>query len=304
MFDTVIIGSGIAGVTAAVYARRAGISSIGLFEKGMIGGQIAYIDKIDNYPGIIPGTSGGSLIQCLTDHLKELSVEPVYDAVESIVSDNALFELRTASGSIYKSRSVICATGAAPRRLGLAAENSYVGKGVSYCAVCDGFFFRGKTVAVIGGGNSALEEALYLANIAQTVYIIHRRDEFRAFASVVEQVKAKPNINILWNCVVDDLSGDSTLDSLRLRNTGSGERSVISVNGVFVAIGYEPATSFLRGIVDLDESGFVVVDGAMATSHPGIFACGDCIRKDLKQLVTSAAEGAVSAMSCWNYLKS
>lgn len=304
MLELAIVGGGIAGVTAAIYAKRAGFENYKFFEKGMLGGQIKYIDKIDNFPGVPLGTSGAEFSMTMQGQLKDLEIEPVHEEIEKISrSESGTFVLYTSDGKEYDAKAVICAAGAAPRTLGLEAEEEFMGKGVSYCAICDGFFFRNKTVAVVGGGNTALEEALYLSKLAKKVYIIHRRDEFRAFGYISEQIKSRDNIEVKWDSVVESISGEELLNKVVLKNTQDGSLSDLEIDGLFVAIGYTPSTAVFRDLVETDDAGFVLVGTDMATSSEGIFACGDCIKKDLKQLITSAAEGAIASMSAYNHIQ-
>lgn len=304
MLDLVIIGGGIAGITAAIYAKRAGIENFMFIEKAMLGGQIKFIDKIDNFPGVSLGTSGFEFMSTMQKQLDELDIKvDNKDIAEICKCDDGTFVIHTACEEKIATKAIVCATGAAPRRLGLESEGAYVGKGLSYCAVCDGFFFRNKTVAVVGGGNSALEEALYLSKIASKVYLIHRRDEFRAFDYVVEHVKNTENIELVLDSTIEQIKGEELISAVAVKNVKTNDVKDIELQGIFIAIGYKPSTDLVADLAELDDSNFVVVDKSMNTSQKGIFACGDCIQKDLKQLVTSASEGAVAAMSAYNYIE-
>jgi thioredoxin reductase (NADPH) len=304
MLDLVIVGSGIAGITAAIYAKRAGIEQFKLMEKGLPGGQITVINTIDNFPGLPLGTTGADFIELMNRQLKELGIETDSHAIERLEQhDDGTYTLHTNDGLTFRTKTVIIATGASPRTLGISAEAAYAGKGVSYCAICDGFFFRNKTVAVVGGGNSALEEALYLSNIAAKVYLVHRRDQFRAFQYLVDDVRKNEKIELVLNKTVDDIAGEGRVESLVLKDAKTGLQSSVKVDGLFVAIGYEPATKVFKETVEADNEGFILVDGMMRTTKDGVFACGDCIKKELKQLVTSASEGAKAAIACFEYLK-
>lgn len=303
MYDVVIIGAGIAGTTAAIYAKRAGIDNLLLIEKGAAGGQIRSIDKIDNYPGAKVGITGMEFADGLTRQLNDLEIEPVLMDVKKVTKEQEGFIVQTDRREL-RTKTVICASGAAPRRLGVKGETEFAGRGVSYCAVCDGFFFRNKEVAVIGGGNTALEDALYLSNIASKVYVVHRRDKFRGFDSIARQVMQRDNIIIKWNSVVEEISGKMTVGQITLNSTVGSDTEIFSVNGVFIAVGYEPYTDFIAELVNRDSAGFVEVDHSMSTASGGLYACGDCIQKELKQLVTCASEGAVAAMSAYKFLES
>jgi len=300
MSDLIIIGGGIAGITAAIYAKRSGLDFI-LLEDKIAAGQINYIDRIDNYPGVKPGISGAEFSAQLTDQLSDLEITIENEKVESIEKDSGNFNIQT-SGKKLSAKTIIIATGAYPQNLGLEQENEFKGKGVSYCAVCDGFFYRNKTIAVVGGGNSACEEALYLSNIAKKVYLIHRRDKLRAFDYLANLVINKNNIEMLWNSIISDLKGNQTLEKIVVTNTLTQKETSIDAQGLFVAIGYKPNTEIFKNIINLDDNGFIITDQKMKTSTKGIFACGDCIKKDLRQLITSAAEGALAAISAYSYL--
>ena len=299
MRDIVVIGGGIAGVSAALYAARTNVSLL-LVEGGNIGGQLSYIASVENYPGL-PPVSGYDLIQNLNAHLNHFSIEVMSKKVTALRIQDDRFYVGLENGGI-PCRSVIVATGARPQELGVPGETALTGKGISYCAVCDGFFFKQKTIAVVGGGNTALEEALYLARIAKKVFVIHRRDAFRGFPALAEKVRNTPNIEILWNTTVEECRGKDFLEEAVVKNTRTGIVSTVALQGLFIAVGYVPQTGFLPENVNRDGKGFIVTDGNYATSVAGIYACGDCRQRPLKQLITAAAEGAQAAMSAYAFL--
>ncbi len=282
--NTVIIGAGIAGVTAAIYLKNAGIDFI-LIEKGTIGGQITRASIIENYPGI-SSIDGPTLSFNLYEQLKKLSIDVKYDEVKEIkVQDNE--KLVYLDSEIIKCQNIIVATGRKPRQLGLKNEEQYIGKGISFCALCDGHFFKDKAVAVVGGGDSAFEEALYLSNICTKVYLLHRSNQFRAKNTFISKVKNTKNIIIKENVNVVKLNGDAYLTSIELDN---GEN--LNVNGLFIYIGNIPDVSFIQ--VN-KENGYIVVDKNMETNIKGIYACGDVIFKKTYQLTTAIGEGAIAA---------
>jgi thioredoxin reductase (NADPH) len=296
-----IIGGGIAGITAAIYAKRAGLNPV-VFESSAVGGQILWIDKIDNYPGIGVGSKGYELVESLNAAVKELNISIYQEKITEVKKNADKFSL-AAENQQYHADAVIIATGASFKRLNVAGEASLVGKGVSWCAVCDGFFFRNKQVAVIGGGNTAVEEALYLSSLAQKVYLIHRRDKLRALDYLQKRITETNNIKILWNKEVEQIKGDDFVEGLQLKTTGSDKREDIDVNAVFIAIGVKPNTGIVNNLIDLDQKGFILTDKNMSSSLKGLFACGDCRQRPIRQLVTAASEGAIAAVSVYRYLR-
>ena len=298
--DLAIIGSGIAGVSAAVYAKRAGLDFI-LFEPGLIGGQLLFMEEVENYVGTDIGINGSAFAQSLSANLKALDISPIKEKITSVKAESEGVIVNSDKAS-YNVKAVIIATGAAFKKLGIAGEDNLTGKGVSYCAICDGFFFRNKEVAVVGGGNSALEEALYLANICSKVYLIHRRDKFRALEYLQKRVFDKDNIEVVFNSVVKEVKGDEVLEQLVIENTENKGTSSLDVKGLFVAIGIKPATDVFEGLIDT-EGGFILTDESMQTSHKAIWSAGDCRKRPLRQLITAASEGAIAAVSAYKYLK-
>ncbi|MBQ5389320.1 MAG: thioredoxin-disulfide reductase [Clostridia bacterium] len=297
MYDIAIIGAGPAGMSAAIYARRAGLAVV-IFEGEMCGGQMAYTPEVENYPGFAR-ISGAELAYSMREQMLSLGAELVEAAVSSITAENGY--TLTAGKETYTAKALIIANGAKRRKLGIPGEEQYSGRGVSYCAVCDGMFFRGKTVAVIGGGNTALEDALYLAGICEKVYLIHRRDEFRAQKHLTERVLAMGNIEILYSAVPTEIRGEMRVNALAVQ-AADGER-VLDTSAVFVAIGLLPENEMFTGLVEL-ENGYICAGEDTHTSRAGVFAAGDTRTKTLRQVVTAAADGAMAATEAEKYLQS
>lgn len=293
MTDLIILGAGTAGLSAAIYAVRAGLS-LRLLETSLPGGQILNSPDVDNYPGI-PSISGFDFVQNLTAHAAGLGVEPEFTAVSRADLAGNVKRIRTGR-EVLESRAVILATGASHRSLGCPGEAELRGKGVSYCATCDGAFFRGKDVAVVGGGNTALEDALFLANLCRKVYLIHRREEFRAQQAAVAAVRNRENIQLVLGEQVEKISGDKQVSAVTLK---SGRE--LPVSGVFIAVGLAPNTALFEGQLDLD-NGYIRAGEDCHTSLPGVFAAGDVRTKPLRQLITAAADGAVAAVEAGKYL--
>lgn len=297
MYDLIILGAGPAGLTAGIYAARGGLNAV-IVESKAVGGQAALTAEIENYPGF-SSVSGYELVSLMQAQCEALGIEFVFDAPVTLSLDGGVKRVETAYSGTLEARAVILATGALPRTLGIERESELLGGGVSYCATCDGAFFRGKPVAVVGGGNTAVEDALYLEKFASEVYLIHRRDALRADAILADRVK-NSGVHIVWDSVVTALEGDKKLQSVTLKNVKSGATSSLAVNGLFVAVGQKPATEGLTG-VELD-GGYIVTDSEMRTSLPGVFAAGDVRKKTLRQVVTAAADGAVAAESAIKFL--
>lgn len=297
MYDLIILGAGPAGLTAGIYAARGGLNAV-IVESKAVGGQAALTAEIENYPGFA-SVSGYELVSLMQAQCEALGVSFVFDAPVALALEGDVKRVDTAYSGTLEARAVILATGALPRTLGIERESELLGGGVSYCATCDGAFFRGKPVAVVGGGNTAVEDALYLEKFASEVYLIHRRDALRADAILADRVK-NSGVHIVWDSVVTALEGDKKLQSVTLKNVKSGDTSSLAVNGLFVAVGQKPATEGLTG-VELD-GGYIVTDSEMRTSLPGVFAAGDVRKKTLRQVVTAAADGAVAAESAIKFL--
>ena len=295
MIDVAIIGAGTAGLTAAIYARRAG-SSVTVFEGEAPGGQIINTPEIDNFPGL-PGVSGYEYANKLFEQAQALGAEFVFDKVK--VAEGSLeegFRLTTEYGTLCEAKTVIIASGVKRREMGLAGEQEFTGRGISYCATCDGAFFKGKTAAVFGGGNTAVEDAIYLAGICKKVYIIHRRNQFRADQALVDELLAHDNVETKLCFTVSGIRGEDKLTGVELTNI-DGSREELTTDALFVAIGLIPENGVFKDIAELDDAGYVVAGENCETSTPGVFAAGDCRTKDVRQLVTAAADGAVAAVS-------
>lgn len=300
IFDTVVLGGGPAGYTAALYAARAGFSVL-LLEKLSPGGQLATTDVIENYPGFSEGIGGFELAMKMKEGAEKFGAKTKLAEVVSVELGEEVKKLTTKKETLF-ARTVVLATGARPRELGLPGERELRGRGVSYCATCDGMFYRGKTVAVVGGGNTAAADALYLSRLCEKVFLIHRRDSLRASKSYLAPLERAGNVEFVWNSRVTELKQKTALTGLTLQNTASGEQREISCDGVFVAIGYLPETDLFAGQLNLDESGYVEADETTRTNLPGVFAVGDLRRKPLRQVVTAAADGAVAAYFMEEYL--
>lgn len=304
-YDVVIIGGGPAGYSAAIYASRAGLNTL-VLEQGMPGGQIATSDMIDNYPAI-PSCSGSELGQRMQDHATQVGAETAYGMVISIErSDQGVFTVQTDMNA-YQSLSVIAATGATPRTAGFKGEDTYRGRGVSYCATCDAMFYRGKHVFVIGGGNSACEEAIYLSNVAESVEVILRRDQFRASRGMVNRMLSHDNITVRYQTSIVSVEGDTFINSITFKNNSTGieyeEHFEASSIGIFVATGHNPATDLVANFVELASDGSVMVDSSMATQTPGLFCAGDMRAGSLRQVITAAADGAIAGVSAYKYVE-
>lgn len=298
MYDVVILGAGPAGLTAGIYAARGGLS-VAIVENQAPGGQAALTAEIENYPGF-ETISGFDLTARMVAQCEGLGVVFIYDNPVNVSLEGAVKTVETAYSGTVEGRSLIIATGALPRPLGVPRESELLGGGVSYCATCDGAFFRGKPVAVVGGGNTAVEDALYLERFASEVYLIHRRDALRADALLSERI-TKSTVKILWDTVVTDLVGSPRLQSLNVKNVKTGETSSVRVDGFFIAAGRKPASEGLNGVA-LDESGYILTDDEMRTNIDGVFAAGDVRRKSLRQVVTAAADGALAAENAVKYV--
>lgn len=299
IYDIGIIGGGTAGMTAAVYGQRAGKRTV-IIEAMNYGGQITVSPKVENYPGIA-SVSGAEFSMNLLDQAMKLGAETELEQVTGIREEGGIKVIET-EGKEYPCRTVIIATGVTHRHLGLEKEETLLGAGVSYCATCDGAFFKGRDVAVIGGGNTALQDAEFLSNYCNKVYLVHRRDEFRGEAGLVEPLKRKENVEFILSAVVKELIGETVVEGLVLENKKTGEDFQVPVSGVFVAIGQVPENQAFAGLVGLDESGFVEASEDCLTSCPGIFAAGDCRTKEVRQLTTAAADGAVAALAACKYI--
>ena len=300
-YDIIIIGAGPAGMSAAIYGQRAAKKTLILEAKGF-GGQIVNTPEVENYPGI-KKISGFQLAADLYEQATELGAEVKYEKAISIIERENIKIVKTETGE-YETRTVIIATGAKNRPLGIPTEERFVGAGVSYCATCDGAFFRGKDVAVIGGGNTALEDAQVLSSLAGQVYLIHRRDTFRGEQAGVRRLLARENVEFILDSVPEEILGDMTVSGLKIRNVKTEQEQILNVQGVFVAIGQMPDNGDFASLVSLDEKGYIEAGEDCLTGTPGIFTAGDCRTKKVRQLTTAASDGAVAALAAVEYINS
>lgn len=298
MYDIGIIGGGTAGMTAAIYGQRAGKRTI-IFEGLNFGGQITSSTNVENYPGIV-SVSGSEFSMNLLDQALKLGAETVREKVTGI-RDEGIIKVIVTESREYPCKSIILATGVTHRHLGVQNEMKLTGSGVSYCATCDGAFFRGREVAVVGGGSTALQDAEFLADYCSKVYLIHRRDEFRGEESIVKRLREKENVEFILSTVVKEIKGNFMVEGLVLNDKKTGKDFEISVAGVFIAVGQIPQNEAFADIVKLDGSGFILAAEDCMTSCPGIFAAGDCRTKEVRQLTTAAADGAVAALAACRY---
>ena len=301
IYDLIIIGGGPAGYTAALYAARGGTDVL-LLEKMSAGGQMALTGDIDNYPGFPDGVDGFTLGMNMQQGAERFGAKTEYAQVESVDFSDKIKKLVTSYGTYY-SKAVIIASGANPRELGIDNEKELMGRGVHYCAHCDGRFYKDKTVIVVGGGNSAAADALYLSALAKKVYIVHRRDSLRATGIYHEPLMKAENVEFLWNSIVTDFIADGRVKGVKIRNNRNGNETEITCDGVFVSIGRKPATEFLTGTVRLDDNGYIIADESTKTDTDGVFAAGDVRTKVLRQVVTAVSDGAVAAHHAEEYIK-
>lgn len=300
MYDIAIVGGGPAGLTAAVYARRAG-KSVLVIEKAAFGGQITWSPKVENFPGLI-SASGNEIGDMLLSQAMEQGAEVELEEIVSVERSGNNFMLRAESGASFEARTVILATGARPRMTGLAGEEELIGAGVCFCAVCDGAFYKGKTVAVYGGGNSALQDALLLSEKCSRVYLIHRRDAFRGEAKLVEALEERNNVEFILSAELTELCGTGELTGVKYRRGGAEHE--LKLDGLFVAIGHRPQNEAFAELLELDESGYAASAEDCLTKTPGIFVAGDCRRKTVRQCATACADGAVAALAACSRLES
>ena len=301
IYDVIIIGGGPAGYTAALYAARAGLKTL-VIEKMSIGGQMALTDVIDNYPGFENGIDGIELGAKMQAGAEKFGAETIYDEVVSVDLEGIEKRIVTAYGE-YIAKAVIIATGADPRKLGLDGEDKYLGRGIHYCAHCDGRFYKGKKVIVVGGGNSAASDALYLSKLAERVTLVHRRDTLRATKIYHDPLLNCHNVDFLWNSAIESIvSEEGKFVGANIANLKTGEKLRLDADAIFVSIGREPITAFLNGKLETDPSGYIIADESTETSVPGVFAAGDVRTKLLRQVVTAVADGAVAADRAEHYL--
>jgi len=298
MHNLIIVGGGPAGLTAALYAGRSRLKTL-MLEKMVVGGRILMSETIENYPGFIGDISTQELIKRMEEQVRSLDIK--IESEEVLELGPRLRSVKTISET-YSASAIIIATGARPRKLNVPGEDKLTGRGVSYCATCDGPLYKDKNVVVVGGGNTVAEEALYLARFAKSVNIVHRRDDLRASAILQERLKANKKINFILENVVTEISGSNRVESVKIKGVGTAGESIITCDGVFIYIGQEPETDFVKNKLKLDEAGFIMTGEDMTTSEEGVFACGDCRKKSLYQVITACADGAVAADSAYKYI--
>jgi thioredoxin reductase (NADPH) len=303
MYDVIIIGGGPAGLTAGLYTSRARLKSL-LIEKGFTGGQVMTTEWIENYPGFEDGISGTELSQKMEKQATKFGLEIMQGSVMGVSVNGKTRKVILEDGAELEAKSIILATGSNPRPLSIKGEEEFRGRGVSYCATCDGAFFKDSDLAVIGGGDSAVEEGIFLSKFAKTVYIVHRRDELRATKVVQERAFENPKIKMVWDSVPEEIVGDATgVTSLKIKNVKTDEVSELNVQGVFIYIGYTPNTDSVKDIITINESNYAVADENMATSSNGVFVAGDVRAKPLKQIATAVGDGATAAISAEKYIE-
>ncbi|NWF93122.1 MAG: thioredoxin-disulfide reductase [Syntrophaceae bacterium] len=301
VYDVVIIGGGPAGLTAGLYTSRARLHTL-LIQNGLFGGQMTTTELIENYPGFPQGVTGDELSRLMEEQAKRFGIETVNEEVTGVGLEGDLKQIRTYESSYFSQALIIC-TGTEYRKLGVPGEDQFVGKGVSYCATCDGAFFKDSEIFVVGGGDSALTEAIFLTKFVKGLTIVHRRDALRATKIYQERAFSNPKIRFLWNSVIQEIKGDQVVRSVLVRNVKTGEVQEFPTEGIFLFVGLIPRTRFLKGLIQMDEEGYIITDEKCETSLPGIFAAGDCRRKLLRQVATAVGEGATAAFAAEKYLE-
>ncbi|NLI55659.1 thioredoxin-disulfide reductase [bacterium] len=293
MYDIVIIGGGPAGLSASIYSKRFGLSTL-LIEKFGIGGQAILTDIVENYPGFPEGIKGSELVNKMEEQAKKFGVEFLIDEVLGVEIDNEIKKTKTNS-SIYESDGLIIATGVNPKKLDIPGEKEFTGKGVSYCAICDAFLYKNKDVLVVGGGDSAIVEALYLTNFANKVYIIHRRDKLRAAQYLQEKAFKNSKIEFIFNSILKEIKGEKRVEKVIIQNIKEDRIYELNINGVFIYIGLTPNSNLFKDKINLDENGFIITDSEMRTNEKFVYAIGDVRKKELRQIITACADGAIAA---------
>jgi thioredoxin reductase (NADPH) len=306
IYDVIIIGGGPAGLTAGIYVSRARMEAL-LIESYLIPGQALLVERVENYPGFPEGVIGFELMYEFKRQAKKYGLKVVDEAVENITkggdsSSFTIWQVKTEK-NIYRSLSVIVATGAQHKKLGVPGEEKFYQRGVSYCALCDGVLFKNKDVVVVGGGDSAAEEALFLAKLAKSVTLVHRRGKLRATPILQERLFSCDKIKILFNTIVLEIMGKDKVEAVSIKDVSSNSENIISCDGIFISIGLVPNTALVKGLVALDEENYIITDENMKTSAEGIYACGDCRRKPLRQIITACSDGAIAAFSAWQYVE-
>lgn len=301
IYEVIIVGGGPAGLAAGLYCKRAALKTV-LLEKGLLGGQIAISKEVENYPGV-EGITGFDLADKLVHHVQSVGLDIIRQEVAAVDAGSDLHSVRLANGDVLQAVALIIAAGGTVRKLGIPGEAEYLATGVSYCATCDGFFFRDKTVVVVGGGDTAVEEALYLARLAKKVYFVHRRNTLRASKILQSRLVAEPGIEVLWNTVITEIKGnEKAVNAVSLENTETGEKGELSTDGVFIFIGYSPNNLLVPPAVRTNELGYVLTDEKCETSVPGIFVAGDLRQKFANQIVVAAADGCIAALGAARYV--
>ncbi len=299
--NVIIIGSGPAGLTAGLYTARAELNPL-LFTGNEVGGQVSITNEVENYPGFPEGVTGPELVERMQQQAEKFGCRIEYDYVTKVDFQRHPFVVETSSGKRYAAKAVIVATGATPRKLGVPGEQEFTGRGVSYCATCDGFFFRGKEIVVVGGGDSALEEGIFLTRFASKVRIVHRRDQLRASQVLQRRAFANDKIEFIWNSVVTSINGDSMVQSVTLKNVKTGEVSELKTDGVFIYIGHVPNSELFVGQLEMDDLGYVITDKRGHTSVPGVFAAGEIQDRIFRQVATSVGQGCAAAIEAEKFI--
>jgi thioredoxin reductase (NADPH) len=301
-YEVIIVGGGPAGLAAGLYCKRAGLKTA-LFERGLLGGQIAILKDVENYPGV-EGITGFDLAERLVKHVRSFGLTIIQEEVAAVQAGTDLHSIQLANGDQYLSATLILAEGGTVRKLGIPGEAEYLGRGVSYCATCDGFFFRDKNIVVVGGGDSAVEESLYLSRLVKKVHLIHRRDTLRANRVLQRRLMADPGIEIMWNTILTEIRGDGkTVSRVSVENTKTSEKREFPTDGVFIFIGHSPNNQLIPPGIRINEQGYVITDVKCETSIPGIFAVGDLRQKYANQIVVAAADGCIAALAASRYVE-
>jgi thioredoxin reductase (NADPH) len=305
MHDVIIIGGGPAGLTAGIYLARARFKLV-LIEKATLGGQVLLTERIENYPGFPQGILGKKLVERMQSQAEKFGLKIIQKEARSIIltpnTKHLTPKIVKTEDKNYETLAIIIATGAEPKKLDVSGEKKLRGRGVSYCATCDGPLFRNKVVAVVGGGDTAVEEALFLTKFAKKVILIHRRDKLRATKILQERAFRSKKIDFIWDSVIQEVLGKERLEGLKLKNLKTDQEKMISLEGVFISVGIKPNTIFLKGLLDMDEEGYILTDTDMQASAEGIYACGDCRKKTLRQVITASGEGATAAFAAEQYV--
>jgi len=301
MYEIIIVGGGPGGLTAGLYGSRANRKTI-LLEKFIPGGQIANTEEVEDYPGF-ELISGAELAMKMTEHAKSFGLEIVSDEVKEIYAEGDYRKVLTASGDIYSGRAVIISTGGSPNHLNVQGEKEFAGRGVSYCAICDGAFFKGQVIAVVGGGDAAVEEAMFLTKFGSKVILIHRRDKLRAQKIIQDRAFKNKKLEFIWDTVVESINGDEIVNSLTLSNVKTGQKSKLAVGAIFIFIGFVPNSNISREPLAKDEGGYIITDSKMETSIPGIYACGDVRSQLVRQITNAVGDGTTAAIAAEKYIE-